>query len=84
MNIFGYSFVVSCAYEYIRILIRQIFCHTNIFGYSFVREKRYSLHTGKPNTNDFSVTCEKYLKTSDIKLSFSEIAQMGNWKLKTW
>ena len=35
-----------------------------------------------PIKNDFVVTCEKYLKTLDIKLSFSEIAQMGNWKLK--
>jgi hypothetical protein len=35
-----------------------------------------------PIKNYFVVTCEKYLKTLDIKLSFIEISQMGNWKLK--
>ena len=35
-----------------------------------------------PLKNDFVQTCERYLKTLNLKLTFSEIEQMGNWKFK--
>ena len=35
-----------------------------------------------PLKNDFVQTCERYLKTLNLKLSFSEIEQMGIWKFK--
>ena len=36
----------------------------------------------KPLKNDFVQTCEIYLKTLNLKLTFSEFEQMGNWKFK--
>jgi hypothetical protein len=35
-----------------------------------------------PLKNDFVQSCEKYLKTLNLKLTFSEIEQMGIWKFK--
>ena len=35
-----------------------------------------------PVKNDFVQTCERYLSTLNLNLTFSEIEQMGNWKFK--
>ena len=35
-----------------------------------------------PLKKEFVQTCERYLKTLNLKLTFSEIEQMGNWKFK--
>jgi hypothetical protein len=35
-----------------------------------------------PIKNDFVKTCEEYMNTLDIKLSFDEIEEMSQWSLK--
>ena len=37
-----------------------------------------------PIKNDFVKTCEEYMNTLDIKLSFDEIEEMFQWSLKNW
>ena len=66
VNIFGYSFVASSAYEYIRIFIQKIFCHTNIFGYSFMGGKIYSLHTD----SHLYIYCKLKSEGTSLQLKF--------------